>query len=339
MQRQKSLVILSQAFGTNFSGGTSATNFVFERLQECFEEVIFIGKEVGNHSFKNLQFRRYKNIWHALKIIREIKNEKEAIYYGDFYMTYFFILAGVPYYFTYHDNWPEQADQSFGDRIKGLFYIPIYKWIIKKSLMTFAVSKFRLKFIGKYTKHLKLIRNGIVMSGAELDGDKVKPKSRLLMTGNLDNRKYRWAIAVFRQLANLKQNPPRIDIFGKAVDAKVLQALSQFDFVHYKGFQNEIPLSEYGALLCTSQMENLSISVVEALKAHLPVIAFDVGGLSEVIDGTNGRLIAPGDIHAFTNAVIGLSKESFSFVDEDLAEFDWDVTAGKYKEVIIDGNE
>jgi len=49
---------------------------------------------------------------------------------------------------------------------------------------------------------------------------------------------------------------------------------------------------------------------LEALAAGLPVIATDVGGVSEqIIDGVNGRLLPPRDVRAFAQAMVGLAND------------------------------
>jgi glycosyltransferase involved in cell wall biosynthesis len=56
-------------------------------------------------------------------------------------------------------------------------------------------------------------------------------------------------------------------------------------------------------LLPTLQ-DNLPNTAVEALSCGVPVVAFDVGGLPEIIrDGVEGRLVPAGDIPAFADAI------------------------------------
>ena len=58
------------------------------------------------------------------------------------------------------------------------------------------------------------------------------------------------------------------------------------------------------AALLSSSWENFPHAVVEALAVGTPVIATDVGGVSEVVrDGENGLLVPPGDPEALAGAV------------------------------------
>jgi glycosyltransferase involved in cell wall biosynthesis len=57
-------------------------------------------------------------------------------------------------------------------------------------------------------------------------------------------------------------------------------------------------------LILTSQTEGLPGVALEASAAAVPVIAFDVGGLSEVVvDEVTGLLVGRGDIRALTDAM------------------------------------
>ena len=53
----------------------------------------------------------------------------------------------------------------------------------------------------------------------------------------------------------------------------------------------------------TSNHEGFPISILEAMSYGLPVIASDVGGVSEVVDGSVGRLVQKKDKTALIEAL------------------------------------
>ena len=76
------------------------------------------------------------------------------------------------------------------------------------------------------------------------------------------------------------------------------------DKVIFIGTRNDVPAqlasSHIGVL--TSNYEGLPISLIEQLRAGLPVVASRVGGVAELIDeGVNGHLIKPDDDEALTS--------------------------------------
>jgi len=58
--------------------------------------------------------------------------------------------------------------------------------------------------------------------------------------------------------------------------------------------------------LLTSRWENLPISIVEAFRAGLPVIATDCGGVKELVDDSVGQLCAVGDVAGLARAITAL---------------------------------
>jgi glycosyltransferase involved in cell wall biosynthesis len=82
----------------------------------------------------------------------------------------------------------------------------------------------------------------------------------------------------------------------------------------FVGVRRDVPrfLSAVDLLILTSVSEGLPRVVVEAMAAGVPVVAFDVGGLGEVIeDGVTGYLVSPGDevgLASVAEALLGDSE-------------------------------
>lgn len=327
----KQLVILTTHFGTNFSGGSTATCEIFSRLEKHFKGVTVIGTQLGAHPFQSLEFLQYKNWWEAIRIIRRWPSN-EAVFYGDFYNAFLFLLARVPFYFTYHDNWPEMRQFGLINRMRSLFYTTAYIRIFQKALHIGSVSEFKAVFIRKFTDRVTVIRNGY----AESSVSAYRKSSDVIMVGNIDQRKYAKAHAFFRLLENEGHTSAQIDLYGRVIDQGLADELSKFSFVNLKGFRDEIPYGKYKFLLHTSVMENLPITFCEALYHGLPVVGFDVGGSAEIIGEKQGILVPPYALNELYQAFakLTISQHTNTFHCSVPPEYSWDFCSDQYLEII-----
>jgi glycosyltransferase involved in cell wall biosynthesis len=96
--------------------------------------------------------------------------------------------------------------------------------------------------------------------------------------------------------------PLRADLEARA------RALGLFpEGVRFFGERGDVPLllkMSDAFVLPTAVREGLSLSILEAMAAGLPVVVTDVGGNREVVeDGTTGLLVPPGDPQALADAM------------------------------------
>ncbi|RXK61828.1 glycosyltransferase family 4 protein [Lacibacter luteus] len=73
------------------------------------------------------------------------------------------------------------------------------------------------------------------------------------------------------------------------------------------------------ALLHFSNYENLPCVINEALCCGLPVIASNVGGIAELLNASNGVLIAPGDTKALANAMNEFLSGKVQYNQQEIA--------------------
>lgn len=92
----------------------------------------------------------------------------------------------------------------------------------------------------------------------------------------------------------------RVSVYGAtlAVSAKVDMNLLDLPNIDLKGeFErlSRLPLRDFDSYIFTSNNEGMPISVLEATMLGLPVVAPDVGGIGELIDGKTGWLVSSPD--------------------------------------------
>jgi len=116
---------------------------------------------------------------------------------------------------------------------------------------------------------------------------------------------------LFTALAGLKDRYPleALIIGGGRREGELRQLAAELGLgprVNFLGQRRDIPdlLAALDILVLPSHSEGVSLALLEAMAAGLPVIATAVGGLPEVVtDGVNGLLIPPRDPEALARAL------------------------------------
>lgn len=330
----KKLIIVTKKWGRNFSGATLATQYFTKKWIEHFDNVSVYTLQCGDAiEHPALSVKCFKNEYLLIRCLsadaKKFNAATQYTCYSDDHLGFVFSLVDLNYIHTYHGNWPKAKYISPEFYFKSFYFIPLYIWTIKKAKCVVNVSQYMERFVRKYNQNTVVIHNGIEnkVYDAELSST-----NDFLMVGNIDQRKYGYAIRVIDKLCQMNCGV-KIDIFGKVLDRKVEDRLALMPNVHLCGTVKNIPYNKYKGLINTSKMENLSISVCEAVKNEIPVFCFDVGGLSEVVqNGRTGYVFPCYDIDAMAAKIMEYST-SMCHMDIDISvlhDFDWDIAANKY---------
>jgi glycosyltransferase involved in cell wall biosynthesis len=175
------------------------------------------------------------------------------------------------------------------------------------------------------TCRIVAIPNGVDID-AHADGHKDVERWRfsgrqmVLIVGHLSEVKgYPTFIRAAHQIAKELPDCQFVALGGETTTPGYLSYLEGFardlgiaDRIHFVGWRQDVPeiLRAADVMVLPSQAEGLSLAILEAMAAGLPVVATDVGGTSEaVLDGETGFLIPPDDPRALSEAVLVILRD------------------------------
>jgi sugar transferase (PEP-CTERM/EpsH1 system associated) len=169
---------------------------------------------------------------------------------------------------------------------------------------------------------VRVIRNGIDVQAYRPAGLSTRPeiRTRAIHVARLNAVKDQ--ATLLRAIPKIVAAVPAftLEIVGDGPERASLEALARelgiAERVHFLGFRDDIParLAESGLFILSSKSEGVSLTLLEAMAAGLPIVATRVGGNPEVVDeGRSGLLVPSGNPEALADAVIQL------MTDPDLA--------------------
>lgn len=210
---------------------------------------------------------------------------------------------GLPVIFTAH-GW------AFTDGIP-LARARLYSWIewlatpMAAKIITVSDYDRRLAILRRVAHADKLvtIHNGMPDIGPELRADPARSPVRLAMVARFEPQKDHTTL--FHALAGLRGLDWHLDLIGDGPllpQARELSArLGLGDRVQFWGQRRDVAmrLAQAQLALLISNWEGFPRSILEAMRAGLPVIASSVGGVAESVrDGETGFTVRRGDVDA-----------------------------------------
>jgi glycosyltransferase involved in cell wall biosynthesis len=234
--------------------------------------------------------------------------------------------------------------ESFKNR--GLFFKYYTKKIIKKCLVFSSVSSYIGKAINAtvITKPFSVIFN-TVDSSLFFHTEKYDEKFRFIHVSTLAPFKNVDGIIRSMALAYQKNNNIELMIVGKIND-KIYKLAENTGLLNKSiFFTGEVSYAEVArqmqqakSLILFSRIENMPCVILEALCCGLPVIASDVGGISEVINDSNGILIQSEDETALQNVMLSMIDQYQNYDRKNIADiakqkFSYEVIGKQFNEL------
>lgn len=250
----------------------------------------------------------------GMEVVKKYFNsnvDSDVIIFQDFLTAYYFIKENkkkVKTILILHST-EEPLSQLLGSypRIKDTYMHKklneMLDYVIKNIDKVVFVSKQPLKDMeSKYNRKFDCVYNGIEdIKTVKKNEKQVIEKYKFVVIGSINHRKGQdmlvEAVGLLDESIrnnleiNIVGDGPQLALIKKQVQDKGLKN----NFVFW-GARNDVEsiINDMDVFILPSRNEALPISLIEAMRASMPIIASDVGGISEMIeDKYNGILIQP----------------------------------------------
>ncbi|MFT4225571.1 glycosyltransferase family 4 protein [Micropruina sp.] len=218
-------------------------------------------------------------------------------------------LSGIPFSFTLHGPgiFFEANEWKLGTKID--------KSVFCATISSFARAQASLFCSADGWRRVRIVHCGVEIPEINPDAAREDGPPRLLFVGRLDQVK--GVTVLFDAVAELATSgtPLELTLVGDGPQRPELERrvaeLGIGDAVHFTGYQSQSAVQEHlrrcDVFVLPSFAEGVPVSLMEAMAQGKPVIATNVGGVTELVaDGVNGRVVVPGSVSALREAVAGL---------------------------------
>lgn len=279
------------------------------------------------------------NIWKIRKYIKEF----DVVHVHLFPSLYWVALASLgrntPLVYTEHS--------TYNSRRNRRWLLPLERFIYGRYSKIISISELTQHNLQKWLgakrddERFVVVNNGVRLSDFQRkSSNKPYPKTLIMVS--------RFAAAkdqptIIRAMPLLKKEVHLI-LVGDGPQLKLCKKLSLElnvgDRVHFVGHQSDVAtwLKQADIGIQSSKWEGFGLTAVEMMASGLPVIATDVDGLKQVVEGA-GEIFPVGDEIQLAKKVNHLFDDGAYYSDlkerclERAASFDIETTAGKYLNV------
>jgi glycosyltransferase involved in cell wall biosynthesis len=161
------------------------------------------------------------------------------------------------------------------------------------------------------------VYNGVPDVPAELRAEPGRAPARLIMVARFEPQKDH--ASLLNALAGIQDLPWELDLVGDGPLMRSMEALAATlgirERVHLLGQRTDVDqlLARAQVSLLVTNWEGFPLSILEAMRAGLPVVATSVGGISESVrDGETGYLVPRGSLELLRDRI----RRLLTFPDE-----------------------
>ena len=350
MQKQFELMVLTHR---NYTG----KNYVYDGIRvQCYDSVN-IGFRLGI-PYAIPQITSYKTF------LESVKSSDLIHVHGHPYLSSFIAAKlakkySKPLVLTQHNTFIEY-ESSFWDHVEWLNDYAIGKQVLKEADKIVVVSNATGNYVlslGADPEKIRVLHNGVdVNRFRPLNGIKDEMRKKLGISKDssvvLTVRRlvYKNGIDTLIESAKkaIKKNPRLVFlVVGKGPDfEKVKEKTGQLGIqknFRLTGFisDEDLPFYYNAAdffVLPSKSGEGLPLVALEAMACGVPVIATNVGGISEIIKEGSGKLVPPSNPDSLAEAILEFSHRELSALRKDLRamikqKYSWDKNVEKLVEI------
>jgi len=299
---------------------------------------------IANHTIK--QDSSLQSLRMTLKIANFIKNGKFDIIHSDFifgmWNIMFYKIFGKKMVLTIHDPFPHTGEVSFRKMFNSKIAMHFVRWFVLLN------NKQKDKFCSTYKikpSQILINRLGVYDNICDFNDSKRLTKSHnVLFFGRISP--YKGVEYLCKAMVKVKMQIPdaTLTIAGSGKIYFDITPYLQQDWVNilnrYVGMDELARLLQDCAItVCPYTDATQSGVIMTSYSLCKPVIATNVGGLSEMVeDGETGLLVPPKDVDALVDAIVSLLKDERKLAEMEISikndyfvgDKSWKVIADRY---------